>query len=106
MDLNMVRTVLSKAEQEVFFLALTSLTNTEIAKELDITKHGVKAHLRRIYKKTKTKSRIELLAKFVETGKSDQKLLLYVFQMQKDISALKEQLKNLLPAGSLQSARA
>ena len=53
---------LSKREQEVFnYLTKTSLENKEIARILNVTPTTIKAHSKKIYEKTSTKNRIELL---------------------------------------------
>jgi len=53
---------LSKREQEVFnYLTKTSLENKEIAEKLGVTLTTIKAHSKKIYEKTNTKNRIELL---------------------------------------------
>lgn len=54
---------LSKREQEVTDLLILGLTNKEIAKELQISVHTVKAHLEEVFYKMKVANRVQLAVK-------------------------------------------
>ena len=60
--------MLTSREKEVIELLMMGKTNKQIAKELCITSHTVKAHLEHIYEKYKVHSRIELVIKILKSG--------------------------------------
>jgi DNA-binding NarL/FixJ family response regulator len=50
---------LTKKEKKVLRLLMCGLQNVEIAKQLEISVHTVKAHIERIYYKLKVKNRVQ-----------------------------------------------
>jgi DNA-binding NarL/FixJ family response regulator len=50
---------LTKREKKVLRLLMCGLQNIEIAKQLGISVHTVKAHIERIYYKLKVKNRVQ-----------------------------------------------
>ena len=59
----------TKREQEVLDLLMSGKTNKEIAEQLCITTHTVKAHIDHIYEKCRVHSRIELIIKELTKNK-------------------------------------
>jgi DNA-binding CsgD family transcriptional regulator len=57
---------LSVRESEVLSMVATGLTNTQIAKQLDVTVHGVKFHLTSIYRKLGVSNRTEAAVLFTQ----------------------------------------
>ena len=60
--------MLTSREKEVVDLLIIGKTNEQIAQELCITSHTVKAHIEHIYAKYKVHSRIELVIKILKSG--------------------------------------
>ena len=58
--------MITNREKEVLELLMLGKTNKEIAKELCITSHTVKAHLEHLYEKYKVHSRFELAIKILK----------------------------------------
>ena len=58
--------MLTERENDVFKLLIQGKTNKQIADELNITHHTVKAHIEHIYEKNNVHSRIELILKNIE----------------------------------------
>ena len=61
---------LSPRENEVTNLLTKGLSNKEIANELSISVHTVKAHLEDIFDKMNVKNRVQLAIKFVLDSKA------------------------------------
>ncbi|MBP2017187.1 DNA-binding CsgD family transcriptional regulator [Symbiobacterium terraclitae] len=59
---------LSQRELEVGRLVVAGYSTQKIAETLFISENTVKTHLRNLFRKTKTRSRIELYRKLVESG--------------------------------------
>ena len=57
--------ILSQRENEITNLLIKGLTNKEIAEELAISIHTVKAHLEDIFAKLKVANRVQLAVKIV-----------------------------------------
>lgn len=60
--------VLSNREIEVLYLVADGLSNTEIAKELMISIHTVKAHVSNIIQKLCANSRVQAAVRAVRMG--------------------------------------
>lgn len=58
---------LTQREKEVLELLIKGFSNNQIASQICITPHTVKAHITNIMKKTKINSRIKLAAKYVQS---------------------------------------
>ena len=65
-NVDIERFTFTKREKEIFALILEGLSAAEMAKRLFITERTVRFHMTNIYKKTDTKSRMELLAKLLQ----------------------------------------
>ena len=61
---------LSPRENEITNLLTKGLSNKEIANELSISVHTVKAHLEDIFDKMNVKNRVQLAIKFVLDSKA------------------------------------
>ncbi|MBE7712454.1 MAG: helix-turn-helix transcriptional regulator [Cyanobacteria bacterium SIG26] len=59
---------LTEREYEVLSYVMQGLTNRQIAKELTITYHTVKAHVAAIIRKTGTKNRLDATLKLIANG--------------------------------------
>jgi len=59
---------ISKREKQIVDKVLLGKTNAQAAQELGITERTVKTHVSNIFRKTQTKSRIELINKFQNLG--------------------------------------
>ena len=59
---------LTERESEVIFLLCKGLKNEEIAEELNISTHTVKAHLESIYEKLAVFNRVQASIKAVKMG--------------------------------------
>lgn len=55
------RSTLSRREQQLLTLLCSGLTNKEIANQLHLSEHTVKNHVHRIFRKTGTADRVELI---------------------------------------------
>lgn len=58
---------LTQREKEVLELLIKGFSNNQIASQICITPHTVKAHITNIMKKTKINRRIKLVAKYVKS---------------------------------------
>jgi pSer/pThr/pTyr-binding forkhead associated (FHA) protein len=56
---------LSTAQRRVFDLLLAGLSEKQVAKQLEVSRHTVHAHVRQIYRLLSVRSRSELLSKYV-----------------------------------------
>lgn len=63
-------TNLSRREQEILELLLRGLSNKEIAEDLCISIPTVKVHIRHIYEKLHVRSRVDLILKFGDVGRT------------------------------------
>ena len=67
---NRVRLARALSQRELVVLELTArgLTNSEVARRLDLSVHGVKFHLASIYRKLGVSNRTEAAALFLRNG--------------------------------------
>jgi len=64
------RTALTKREEYIVGLVLEGRTNRDIARQAHLSEHTVKNHLFRLFKKTGVSSRSQLIAHFLQPGRT------------------------------------
>lgn len=94
MNLHDFQGLLTKKEQEVFYILLSGYTTEQIANDLEISPRAVRFHIQQIYKKSGFKTRLQLQSHFL-----DRNIPMMIFEMKKEIAELRAAVQNYLPMG-------
>ncbi|MGZ3742724.1 MAG: helix-turn-helix transcriptional regulator [Pseudobdellovibrionaceae bacterium] len=86
---------LSKAESEIFLRLFSGKNNASIARDLNISENTVKFHLVRIYHKTGSESRADLMARFSNPNTADEEAHRLIRELREEMVALKNQMHEL-----------